>query len=373
MTDSIAAISPLANSAPLTWENLPASALQQRADIGLEWNRLNAARGDLPFLSADAIGIALEIFGEGRERLLIGHSGAVVAMLVLVPQTKLRWSTFQPSQIPLGAWVAEPDISAAALANSLVKSQLGLCLVLSITQIDPRFALRGVDSANSEHSDYIATGWVDVEGSFEQYWSARGKNLRQNMRKQRNKLAAEGTSTCLKVWAEPQQMAPALARYAAMESVGWKSARGTAIQADNDQGRFYTRLFENAAARGEAVIYEYLFNDKSVAMNLCLRRNGMLVVLKTTYDESIKHLSPAFLLREEELKATFEAGQINRIEYYGRLMDWHTKLTDNKRTLFHLTVYRWPLVKQLAVWRRKLRTQVPLEQPSQEQDLATRA
>jgi CelD/BcsL family acetyltransferase involved in cellulose biosynthesis len=355
MTDSIAAASPLADSSPLTWENLPASALQQRADIGLEWNRLNAARGDLPFLSADAIGIALEVFGDGRERLLIGRSGAVVAMLVLVPQSRLQWSTFQPSQIPLGAWVAKPDLSATALANSLIKNQLGLCLVLSITQIDPSLAPRGVDSANSEHSDYIDTGWVDIEGSFEQYWSARGKNLRQNMRKQRNKLAAEGMNTCMKVWVEPEQMAPALARYAALESAGWKSAHGTAINADNDQGRFYTRLFESAAARGEAVVYEYLLDDRSVAMNLCLRRSGVLVVLKTTYDESIKSLSPAFLLREEELKSIFTEARIRRIEYYGRLMDWHTKLTEQKRTLYHLTAYRWPLVKQLALRRRKSR------------------
>jgi hypothetical protein len=43
---------------------------------------------------------------------------------------------------------------------------------------------------------------------------------------------------------------------------------------------------------------------------------------------------------------------IDRLEYYGRLMDWHTKWTANKRPIYHLTVYRWPLVKQLAEWRR---------------------
>ncbi len=350
MNDSAEAALPLSNAAPrLHWQNVAASALRDDAGLSLQWNRLNARRGDLPFLGAEALCIALEVFGDGRERLLVGQrNDAVAAMLLLVPDGRLRWRTLQPSQIPLGAWVAEPDLSADDLARSLVKGPLGLCLAVSLTQVDPLFAPRGADTANCAHADYIDTGWVELEGSFEQYWAARGKNLRQNMRKQRNKLAAEGITTTMRVWTQPEHMAPALARYGALESAGWKAAEGTAIGTDNDQGRFYRALFENAARHGEAVVYEYLFDERSVAINLCLLRNGVLVVLKTTYDESIKLFSPAFLLREEELQAMFSEGSIRRIEYYGRLMDWHAKLTDRKRTLYHLTAYRWPIVKQLV-------------------------
>jgi hypothetical protein len=223
-----------------------------------------------------------------------------------------------------------------------------------LTQIDPRFAPRGIDNDRLSHGDYIETGWIDVEGSFDDYWAARGKNLRQNMRKQRNKLAADGVVTRMRVIRDAAEMAGALARYGALESTGWKAGEGTAIHPDNAQGRFYRCLLETAAAAGEAVVYEYLFNDRTVAMNLCLLRAGVLVVLKTTYDESIKSLSPAFLLREEELQVLFGEHRVRRIEYYGRLMDWHTKLTENKRTLYHLTRYRWPWVKQLAASRRKV-------------------
>lgn len=355
MTDSAEAALPLSNVAPrLRWQNLAAGALRDDAGLSAQWNRLNAQRGDLPFLGAEALGIALEVFGTGRERLLVGHQeDTVAAMLLLVPDGGLRWRTFQPSQIPLGAWVASPGLSADEVARSLVKGPLGLCLAVSLTQVDPLFAPRGADTAACAHADYIDTGWVELEGSFEQYWAARGKNLRQNMRKQRNKLAAEGIATSMRVWTQPEQMAPALARYGALESAGWKAAHGTAIGADNDQGRFYRALFESAAQRGEAIVYEYLFDERSVAINLCLRRGDVLVVLKTTYDESIKLFSPAFLLREEELQTLFAEGSIRRIEYYGRLMDWHTKLTDRKRTLYHLTAYRWPIVKRLAHLRRR--------------------
>jgi len=334
----------------LSWTQTPATALTTTA---ADWDRLSAARLDLPFMSASAMTAALAAFGSGRERLFTCRDGSrVVAMFLLEPQGRWRWSSFQPSQMPLGAWVAEPGLTLDALTRSLIGGPLSLCLVLSITQVDPLVEPRADDGPATQHSDYIETGWVDIEGSFADYWAARGKNLRQNLRKQRNKLAAEGIVMRMRVLSQPDEMAPALARYGALESAGWKADRGTSIHPDNAQGRFYTQLFVEAAQRGEAFIYEYLFDERTVAMNLCLLRGGVLVVLKTTYDESIKLYSPASLLREDELQSFFAEGRIRRVEYYGRLMEWHTKLTDRKRSLHHLTVYRWPLLKKLAERRR---------------------
>ena len=336
------------------WKNFPASSLQQDAQLFLDWDRLNAARGNLPFMGGDVIVSSLNILGEGNERLLVGSIGtAVVAMFLLTPQGKFQWHTFQPSQLPLGAWVADASLELTDLTRSLLRGPLGFALGLSITQVDPHLAPRVEDTPDSQHTDYIDTGWIDIQGSFDDYWIARGKNLRQNMRKQRVKLQGDGVKLTLQVLRDHDDMAPAVARYGSLESAGWKAQNGTAIHPDNAQGRYYRELLEHASLRGEAVIYQYLFDDHVVAMNLCLLRGGTLVVLKTTYDESIKTFSPAFLLREEELQAIHSESQIKRIEYFGRLMDWHTKLTDQKRTLYHLTLYRWLFVKKLAQARRR--------------------
>ena len=344
----------------IRWRTEPAATLIKDPQLQSHWDRLNASRLNLPFLSSGAMSAALQAFGGGHERLAVGVAhGQVVAMLLLVNDGALRWRTFQPSQVPLGAWVAAPELELLALCRSLVRGPLGFCLALSITQVDPLMAPRLPDANDNTHADYIDTAWVDIEGSFDSYWAARGKNLRQNLRKQRNRLAAEGTPLQMRIHRAPEEMAPALARYGAMESAGWKADRGTAVHADNAQGGFYLQLFEGAARQGEALIFEYLIGDKPAAMNLCLLRSGKLVVLKTTYDESLpKTLSPAFLLREEELQHIFAGPEIKRIEYYGKVMDWHTKLTDNKRTLHHLTVYRWPLVKSLALRRQAATAEV---------------
>lgn len=338
----------------ISWSNFPAASLSGDQSLMHAWDNLNAARERLLFLDARVISIALDVFGNNNERLLVGRkSGRIVCMLILVPQGKFRWISFQPSQIPLGAWVADAGLSPLEITRSLCRGPLGLCLSVSLTQMDPLLTVREADESDSETADYIETGWIDIAGSFDEYWAARGKNLRQNMKKQRNKLQAEGLETRMLTLTAQEDMAAVIERYGSLESIGWKSGRGTAIHHDNDQGRFYRAILEYAATANEAIVFEYYFGDRLVAMNLCLLRDGILVILKTTYDESVPSaFSPAFLLQQDELIQFFGEGKIIRVEYYGRLMDWHTKWTDKKRTLFHLTTFRFSAIKRLAQWRR---------------------
>lgn len=356
MTDH-APEAPTLRCPPLTWVGVPTSALAPGGTLADEWDRLNRERADLPILSAQAVHGALSEFGSGRERLMVARSrdGEVLAMVLVVSTARLQWATFQPSQLPLGCWVAAVGLDLDALARSLLCSgRLGFALALSITQVDPLMAMRQEDTTHTRHDDYIPTAWIDVRGGFDDYWAARGKNLRQNLRKQRNKLDSEGVRTERLLWTTSADIGPALARYGELEGQGWKAEGGTAILAANAQGRFYRGWLTAAAQRGEALCTEYQFDGRTVAMNLGLVRGGTWIVLKTAYDESVpKNLSPASLLREEELQWIFGEGSgIRRIEYYGRMMEWHTRLTETHRTLYHLTAYRFNWVKLMAERRR---------------------
>lgn len=336
----------------LHWQNLPAAALD--GDLAISWDALNADRGDLPFLAAYVLTEALKAFGNGQERLLVGSDAqGPVAMLILWQKRFFEWQTFQPSQIPLGAWVARKELPLLDVARSVQRSLPGFCLILGVTQIDPLLAARAADGGDSVSTDYIKTAWVDVVGNFADYWSGRGKNLRQNMKKQRNKLSAEGIVTAFRCLTQPEEMADAVARYGALESAGWKAQQGTAIHPDNVQGRFYTAILEQAGSRNEGLVYEYTFNDQPVAVNLCVQRGETLIILKTTYDETIKTFSPAFLLLQEALEPLFVEGRIRRVEFFGKVMEWHTRWTENHRTLYHLTVFRWRLFKKAAIFIKK--------------------
>lgn len=338
----------------LAWRQLPARALLDDASLQRDWDALNDGGAAIPVLTAAFLGAALATLATGDERLLLGaRDGRPAAMLVVAPDGPLRWQTFQPSQLPLGALAVARGEDLAQLGASLLRGVLSPALVCSFTQLDPLAVGAQREHPCALHDEYIRTAWLDIRGEFDAYWAGRGKNLRQNMRKQRNRLAADGTAVAMRVWREAEQMAPALARYGELESRGWKAAGGTAIHADNAQGRFYRTLFEAHARRGRAVIYEYLFDSRTVAMNLCVHHAGTLVILKTTYDESVKPLSPAFMLHEDQLRAVYASGEFHRIEYYGRMMDWHSRWTECSRVLTHATVYRWPWLKRLAARRRR--------------------
>lgn len=337
----------------LTWTNHPARALGSEDALREAWNTLNASTTWQVFMDAEAIICALKHFGTGRERLYVGtEQGQVRCMAVLTRIDALRWSTFQPSQLPLGAFLIAPDAALDAVSASLLRKLPGVALALSITQVDPLYVPRPADTATLRLDDYIETGWIELSGTFDEYWAARGKNLRQNMRKQLNKLAAEGTLVEFRTLRGAGEMAAAVARYGELESAGWKAESGTALHPDNEQGRFYTELLSLEAARGRALVYEYWLDGALAASNLCLKHDKSLVVLKTTYDEKYTQLSPAFLLRLAQIQSAYESGEIERVEFYGRKHDWHTRWTDRFRTLYHATVYRQALIKRFAESRR---------------------
>ena len=118
-----------------------------------------------------------------------------------------------------------------------------------------------------------------------------------------------------------RQWPAAIEDYGKLESSGWKASGGTAIHPSNAQGRFYREMLERFCSNDRGCIYRYSISGKVVAVDLCVESERSLVILKTTYDETIKTLSPAFLMREESFARIWDERRIQRIEFFGKLMD----------------------------------------------------
>jgi CelD/BcsL family acetyltransferase involved in cellulose biosynthesis len=329
----------------MTWTLHPIAKFAQHSS---QWDALAQSRPGTPFLESVFLQPLLDTFGTGDERLCLFHDNGQLCAAAIVQQAdKGMWQTFQPSQLPLGAWLSSEGIDMAATSTALL-SELGMLTTgLGITQLDSRFHTRPEDGPTVRTQDYIETAWVDIEGPFDAYWEARGKNLKQNTRKQRNKLQTEGTTTRIECITATADVAQAMQDYGTLESAGWKTADGTAIHPDNAQGKFYQKMLENFCAQGRGRIYRYWFGDKVVAMDLCIQDDTAIVILKTTYDESYKQVSPSTLMRQDEFAQLFEEAKFKRIEFYGKVMEWHTRWTVNSRAVYHATLYRWALLKKL--------------------------
>lgn len=326
----------------MTWELSPVATFERHRGI---WDELNARSVASPVLDSRFITPLLAHFGTGRETLAHYRSReGTQAMTILQRPRAGLWTTIQPSQAPLGAWVSDNPTHTSTLALELLNTLPGVPLVLGITQQDPDITVRPADTPRARTLDYVRTARITVAGTFGDYWAARGKNLRQNLKRQRNRLSRAGIATRLDVINEPGLIPPAVAEYGRIESSGWKIATGTAIHPENAQGRFYSDMLTDFAQTGSSLIFRYYYNDQVVAMDLCIVGGGALVILKTTYDESQTTTSPAMLMRQESFNHIFERGDIRTIEFYGKVMDWHTKWSSEHRTLYHLNFYRWGLL-----------------------------
>jgi len=52
-------------------------------------------------------------------------------------------------------------------------------------------------------------------------------------------------------------------------------------------------------------------------------------------------------MRREYFPPIFDNHEAGRIEFYGKVMDWHTKWSDEIRTLYHVNAYRNALVARI--------------------------
>lgn len=318
------------------------------ADLAAEWDALNAGGKNLPILDARFFELLLHEFSSGNERLAIcRRDDSIAAAGLFAPSRAGVWQAFQPSQAPLGPWLQRPGLAPQHLLSRLLTALPGFSLAVGLTQLDPWVLPRPETNGTLLDVDYIQTASVPVVGSFAGYWSKRGRNLRQNLTRQRHRLSRESIDTRLRILRAVQEAGAAVDAFGRLESSGWKAEQGTALHPNNRQGRFYRKLMEVYCGRSEALIFEYYYNDQLVASDLCLHRNGVIYILKTTHDEAQKGTSPAMLMRQEAFEQLFDQGGFTRIEFYGRLMDWHTKWTDEFRLLYHLTYYRWPILARL--------------------------
>ena len=334
----------------MSWRVVPAAELTARPEHLDRWRRLHRESAGSPLLAPEFVLPLLAVFGSGRE-VLAWHErdGETDVMAILAPSRAGAWNTFQPAQAPVGLWLQRDAQARGASLPGLLRALPGAALMLGVTQCDPMLMQRPAQEDGGLRSmDYIETARVTLPASFDEYWNMRGKNLRGNLRKQRKRLQEDGVPTRLQASRAVHEMAAAVEDYGRLESAGWKAKDGTAVGAGNAQGRFYRAMLEAFAAMDAACVYRYFIGERLAAMDLCVEGGGCIVVLKTAYDEGIGNgLSPALLMREEATRDIIESHRFERIEFYGRVMEWHLRWTDEVRTMYHLNAYRWPWLRRL--------------------------
>lgn len=323
------------------WTVVPLTAEQGLGEHRNVWDRLNerlmAGHGMLHGAFVDAL---LRHFSERSVLLATAKAGGQpVAMLLVNGQSRGLgvWSGFLPSQTQISLSLIPPGLDLGGLFRALP----GYTGELDLLCNDPRFAdLRELPGHPVKSLPHALTMNVSLRGSFDDYWAQRPRKLVQNMRRYMRRLQSEAGAERLDIVSDAAAMPAAVARYAALESSGWKGREGTAVSSDNAQGRFYTEVMGRFAAQGEALVYELWLGDDLVASRMLLLRDGMAVMLKTAFHEQFDRFAPGRILLLRTLEDLFGRMPGGVVEFYTNaeadLLAWST----SQRWINHVSIYR---------------------------------
>ncbi len=291
-----------------------------------------------PFFSLSFWRELIVKFGDSTNFVFYSKGVASNAYFLLTRKSFFVYSSFLPSQ-------AQISLSTfTKLDVSLIKdlfSFLPVCLKIDLLCIDSKYLpLEKVLWKYFDTKEHAVTTSIVLDGEFDEYWNGRSKNLKKNIKRYYSRIEELPEPMTLRVIEDEVNLKAAIDRYGLLESSGWKAREGTALHPENKQGGFYTDFLMNYAKVGKAIVYELYFGDNLVASRICVASSDILIVLKTTFDESKKNYAVGRILLHKLLEREFSLKRVERIEFYTNATKEQVSWATDSRTIYHISLYR---------------------------------
>jgi hypothetical protein len=335
------------------------------------WDELNLRYyGGHPFLDSRFTETLLRHFGTNSEQLFIHRTrNAIDGLVILRARGRGVWQQFVPHQLQTSPLLI-PDFK---LIDSLFGALPLNAWSIELMNQDPEYFPPGLteDASRCCVLPHALTMNISLKGDFDTYWDGRSRKLVHNIRRYARRIVEAYGTESLEVITEPGYMPIALARYGELESKGWKSTLGTAVHADNIQGRFYLDLMSRFAETGQAEVFEYKIGERLVASRLVINGGGLSVMLKTTYDEDFSSFAPGRLLLYELLKYEFGRQRHKLVEFYTNATRDQLAWATGQRVINHVTCFRWLWLASLYRIYQRLKTSAERNAADEDKEDAT--
>lgn len=329
------------------------SATAEFGRFAHDWDQLNQTLYRAhPMFDSRFIGALLSHFGTPETLMAVHrqHGG----MLLLEAARRNTWASFMPAQLQAAPMMLPPPHYTDL--GSLFRNLPGFPIQIDWLAQDPAYSPCPPSSNAAEARLQAAlTMAITIDGDFDSYWAQRPKKLRNNIKRYLKRIGETHPSIVLQTYTAAADMEQALNRYSDMESSGWKGQNGTAIERDNRQWHFYRDVLQGFAKSSQAHIYELQLDGRVVASRLAISGGGMLLMLKTTYDETLKELAVGRVLLYKLLEQEFSQRQIQRIEFYTNATPDQLEWATESRAIEHVTMYRSSLYANGIRLARRLR------------------
>jgi len=167
--------------------------------------------------------------------------------------------------------------------------------------------------ATSSRPSYV----VDCSRTYNELFSALSKNLRQNLRKSRNRLSTFGGVRFVAAH-NGEDLERELDSFLSVEASGWKGEQGaqSAILLNPRLAGFYRDLVTSLRGSGDRCEIHSLYVENRCASSIIRVRTGdEFALLKIAYDETFAQLGPGQLLIDRMLRDCCEDTEISSINF----------------------------------------------------------
>lgn len=288
-------------------------------------------------LDARFVAEAVRFFPEDVVAALGTNDGNAQFLGLFVRTGWYRWRNFMPSQLQLAPILVASGFSGCA--TSLMRSLSAISLQLDLFGLDPLEHAPLIKQL-ADRQPYATNMQIKVDGSFDDYWNNRSRNLRKNIARYRRRLHLEFAEVEFPAITAIEDISLAVDRYGLLESKGWKAVQATALHPGNIQGQFYRQIMRRFAETGDAMVFECRINGRLTASRLLISSPHMGIILKTTYDEQLREFALGKAHLYELLEFLFRQRMCGTIDFYTNArkeqLDWAT----DQRTMLNGTIFR---------------------------------
>lgn len=189
--------------------------------------------------------------------------------------------------------------------------------------------------------------FVDLSGSFEDYYGARSRSIKKAVNLSANRLAKLGAVSV--DWIRGgAAVGPALAEAIRVSAISWKQETGNSLDQPGPRA-FIEQLTESAARSGQLSLWLLRLNGKVIATEYQLVANGNVHALRSDFDPAYSEASPGTYLNHYLLKQLF--GQNLHRYYMGPGSNaYKLRWTDVGEPMFSLTAYSPTARGRLLQW-----------------------
>jgi CelD/BcsL family acetyltransferase involved in cellulose biosynthesis len=292
-------------------------------EISDEWEALADRLGATPFLRPGWIDAWWRAFGSGRlEFLTARRAGSLEVVLPIATRGGAARSPSNVHSPEFGLLSGDPGCAATVL-DALFARRPRIVSLRFMPKREDELALLGAAARDAGYRVLVRrlerSPRVLIEGGWSAYEAGLSQNLRRDVARCRRRLEQLGRVT-LDVADAPDRLSEAFA----LEGVGWKGRRKSAILSRSETVVFYTEAARWAAERGLLRLVFLSLDDRPIAVHIALEEGGAYFPLKGGYDPAFHAYSPGKLMIRATLERAFEIG-LERYEFLGDADDYKVR------------------------------------------------